>query len=88
LARSRVSATMREWQDDGARPPGSPETIAPLVVALLIGLEMQHRVDPDAVDDDVAVTGLAALFGLDGADRELNAGGRPRSSQRSTARSG
>lgn len=33
-----------------------------LVIALLIGLEMQHRVDPDAVDDHLAVDGLRALL--------------------------
>jgi AcrR family transcriptional regulator len=34
-----------------------------LVIALMIGLEMQHRVDPDAVDDALAVAGLRALIG-------------------------
>jgi hypothetical protein len=29
----------------------------------MIGLEMQHRVDPDAVDDALAVAGLRALIG-------------------------
>lgn len=33
-----------------------------LVIALMIGLEMQHRVDPDAVDDALAVAGLRALM--------------------------
>jgi AcrR family transcriptional regulator len=33
-----------------------------LVIALMIGLEMQHRVDPDAVDDGLAVDGLRTLL--------------------------
>jgi hypothetical protein len=34
-----------------------------LLLGLLLGLEMQHRLDPDAVPDDVAVGGLRALLG-------------------------
>jgi AcrR family transcriptional regulator len=33
-----------------------------LVIALLLGLEMQRRVDPTAVDDDLAARGLRALL--------------------------
>ena len=35
-----------------------------LVKALLTGLAMQRRLDPESVSDDLAVRGLAALVGL------------------------
>jgi hypothetical protein len=35
-----------------------------LVKALLTGLAMQRRLDPDSVDDRLAVRGMAALLGL------------------------
>ena len=47
------------------RPAGAdPEQLAVLVQALLTGLAMQRRLDPDSVTDDLAVRGLAALVGL------------------------
>ncbi len=49
----------------GARPVGTPEETAILVKALLTGLEMQRRIEPDTVPDHLAVRGLAALVGLD-----------------------
>jgi AcrR family transcriptional regulator len=64
-ARRMVVASVNGWQADSkADPPGSANQVAPLLVALLIGLEMQHRLDPDAVPDDAAVIGLRALTGL------------------------
>lgn len=64
-ARRMTTASLDEWQADGqAELPGSAEQVAPLLVALLIGLEMQHRLDPDAVPDAAAVIGLRALTGL------------------------
>jgi len=32
------------------------------MIALLIGLEMQRRIDPGAVSDDLALSGLRALL--------------------------
>ena len=48
----------------GARPVVEPEELAVLVKALLTGLAMQRRLDPDSVDDRLAVRGMAALLGL------------------------
>ena len=42
-----------------------------LLIALLIGLEMQRRLDPEAVPDELAIAGLKALVG----GAELLAGG-------------
>jgi AcrR family transcriptional regulator len=51
----------------GSQPTTGPDQLAVLVKALLTGLAMQRRLDPDAVSDDLAVEGLCALVGL--ADR-------------------
>ncbi len=62
------------WPEDGrSDPPGTPDQVAPLLVALLVGLEMQHRVDPDAISDETAVIGLRAVTGL---RRDADADGR------------
>ena len=41
----------------------APVEAATLVIALMIGLEMQRRLDPEAVSDDLALAGLRALVG-------------------------
>ena len=48
----------------GSRPATGPDDLAVLVKALLTGLAMQRRLDPEAVSDDLAVEGLCALVGL------------------------
>jgi AcrR family transcriptional regulator len=56
---------LQAWHATGEiDPPVPDDALAPLLVALLIGLEMQHRLDPQAIDDRVAVAGLAALLGV------------------------
>jgi AcrR family transcriptional regulator len=42
----------------------SSEESAALLIALMIGLEMQRRLDPDAVTDETALAGLRALAHL------------------------
>jgi AcrR family transcriptional regulator len=60
-----VRVELDAWEATGEiEPPMSRDALGPLLVALLIGLEMQHRLDPDAVDDDVALAGLGALLGV------------------------
>lgn len=54
-----AAARVDEFAGNRTRVPG----VGRLVIALMIGLEMQHRVDPDAVDDALAVRGLRALMG-------------------------
>jgi AcrR family transcriptional regulator len=59
-----IAGAVRQWTAAGDADPPVPErSVGPLVIALLIGLEMQHRIDPQAVSDDVAVAGLRALLG-------------------------
>jgi AcrR family transcriptional regulator len=65
LARDTAAAAMADHAAHGeAELPAPPDQVATLLVALLIGLEMQSRVDPDAVPDATAVTGLQALTGF------------------------
>ncbi len=52
----------------GATPAAPPEELAVLIKALLTGLALQKRLDPDTVPDDLALRGLAALVGLPTAD--------------------
>ncbi|HEY5154851.1 MAG TPA: hypothetical protein VIJ47_08965, partial [Acidimicrobiales bacterium] len=64
-ARRMIVDSMRTFADDDrADLPGTPEQVAPLLLALLVGLEMQHRLDPAAVPDATAVLGLLAITGL------------------------
>ena len=53
--------TARE-QLASALPAATPTAAATLLIALMIGLEMQRRVDPDAVSDELALAGLSALL--------------------------
>ncbi|MGB7050843.1 MAG: helix-turn-helix domain-containing protein [Acidimicrobiales bacterium] len=48
----------------GAAPVVTPPELAVLVRALVTGLAMQQRLEPDSVTDDLAVRGLAVLVGL------------------------
>lgn len=61
-----------------ARPVAGPEDTAVLIKALLTGLAMQQRLEPETVSDEVAVRGLSALLGL----AEPSAVARPSRSSR------
>jgi AcrR family transcriptional regulator len=74
--RAAVAARYAEGRSrlgTGLATPGAGEAVAPaapgdqlgaLVLALLLGLELQRRLDPDAVPADLARAGLAALLGI------------------------
>jgi AcrR family transcriptional regulator len=63
-ARTLMAERFAEWAAAGETDPDvPPDTLAVLVLGLLIGLEMQHRIDPRAVPDETARQGLLALFG-------------------------
>ncbi len=47
-----------------ARPVAEPEELAVLMKALLTGLAMQRRLEPDTVTDELALRGLSAFLGL------------------------
>jgi len=63
--RGQMVGSAREWADHpDAQPVVAPDEVPTLMIALLLGLEMQQRVDPQAVPDDLAVRALRALVGL------------------------
>jgi AcrR family transcriptional regulator len=62
--RAGIAEAARTWAGDEHDLPAPPEQTAALLFALLLGLHMQRRVDPDAITDETAVTGLALLLGL------------------------
>jgi AcrR family transcriptional regulator len=52
-----------EYEELGRKPPMSPEQIATAMIALDIGLAVQHLVDPEAVPLDLYVPLFDLLFG-------------------------
>jgi AcrR family transcriptional regulator len=65
-ARRYSARRLEGWSSAvGARPVADPEGMAVLVKALLTGLALQRRLEPESVSDDLALSGLAALLGLD-----------------------
>ena len=48
----------------GVEPTSPPEELAVLLKALLTGLVLQKRLEPDSVPDNLALRGIAALVGL------------------------
>jgi AcrR family transcriptional regulator len=57
---------LREWTAAvGARPSIDPADLAVLVRALLLGLAMERALEPRVVTDELAVSGLSVLLGLD-----------------------
>jgi AcrR family transcriptional regulator len=65
-AREAMGDAFGRWADEAATAlPRPPDRTATLVLGLLLGLELQRRLEPEAVPDELAITGLALLFGLD-----------------------
>jgi anti-sigma factor RsiW len=51
------------WIADGIiEPVADPDTLATVFRALVVGLEMQHRVDPEAMDIDTVTAALARVL--------------------------
>ena len=83
-ARRFSARQLAAWSDRvGARATVAPDELAVLVTALLAGLAMQRRLEPEAVSDDLAVRGLAALVGLTETERRppMPADGPPTASK-------
>jgi AcrR family transcriptional regulator len=60
-ARRAVTERLEEWASERLIPTPHADAGA-AVIGLLIGLEMQHRLDPEAVTDEIAVASLHALL--------------------------
>ncbi len=78
-ARRHSAHELSRWASRvGVEPVADADDLAILVHALLTGLEMQRRIEPDSVNDDLAVSGLAALMGM----QRPPAAGRPATASR------
>jgi AcrR family transcriptional regulator len=65
-ARRSMGDAFDNWAAEDETPLPLPgPSVATLVLGLLLGLELQRRLEPDAVPDDLAIAGLELLFGLD-----------------------
>jgi AcrR family transcriptional regulator len=60
LVAGQIGATFKEV---GSKPPLPPDQLATAMIALDVGLAVQHLVDPDAVSLDVYVPVFDVLFG-------------------------
>jgi AcrR family transcriptional regulator len=59
-AHARMARGFASWMAAGIiAPVADPDTLATVFRALVVGLEMQHRVDPDSIDIDT----VTAAFG-------------------------
>lgn len=64
-ARRAMGDAFGRWADEAATAlPRPPDETATLVLALLLGLELQRRLEPASVTDDLATAGLGLLLGL------------------------
>jgi AcrR family transcriptional regulator len=62
-AHARMARGFAAWIADGIiRPVADPDTLATVFRALVVGLEMQHRVDPEAMDIDTVTAALARVL--------------------------
>jgi AcrR family transcriptional regulator len=61
----RVARGLSKWQQQGRiELRSTPEQVAALLNALVLGLHMQFQADPKAVDRDVAIGALEDLLGV------------------------
>jgi AcrR family transcriptional regulator len=59
---AQVRTSMAEGFAHLGMPVPTGERLASQIFAMLIGLDMQRRIDPSAVSDDTAIAGLNSLF--------------------------
>jgi AcrR family transcriptional regulator len=64
-ARAAMTTRFAEWAADPDEPANlsAPDASATLLLALLLGLEMQRRLDPSVVSDALALDGLLTILG-------------------------
>lgn len=62
-AHGRMARGFAAWIADGIiEPVADPDALATVFRALVVGLEMQHRVDPEAMDIDTVTAALARVL--------------------------
>jgi AcrR family transcriptional regulator len=62
--RAALADEIEIWKQRDGDDPVAARELSILALGLLLGLEMQRRIDPSAVPDDLAVAGLEQLLGL------------------------
>jgi AcrR family transcriptional regulator len=70
-ARDAIASMLEEWARERLIPASGANAAAG-VIGLLVGLEMQYRLDPASVADDIAVAALRSLLGT-GTSKETDA---------------
>ncbi|MGI8663331.1 MAG: TetR/AcrR family transcriptional regulator [Acidimicrobiales bacterium] len=64
--RLRLAGAIDLWaRDEGLGGLRHPDHVAAHTIALLLGMAMQHRVDPAAITDDIVVAGMRAVIDPD-----------------------
>ncbi|MFI5863820.1 TetR/AcrR family transcriptional regulator [Streptomyces sp. NPDC051546] len=65
--RARLGEGLADWAEATGTPlTRTPQETGALVLGILLGLSMQHRLDPRAVPDGLVVEALGAVLGLGG----------------------
>jgi AcrR family transcriptional regulator len=65
-AHERLTRGFARWIDDGIiEHVAPPEILATVFQAAVVGMEMQHRIDPEALSADAAATALGTVLGVD-----------------------
>jgi AcrR family transcriptional regulator len=65
-AHARMARGFAAWVADGIiHPAASPDALATVLRALVVGLETQHRLDPTALDTETATAALALALQLE-----------------------
>ncbi|WP_202638170.1 TetR/AcrR family transcriptional regulator [Bailinhaonella thermotolerans] len=68
--RRRLGEGLRDWAEQtGAPLRHAPDDAAALVLGLIVGAAVQHRLDPSTMPDDLLLAGLADLIGTPSAAR-------------------
>jgi AcrR family transcriptional regulator len=71
-ARGRLAERYRAaWAGIDSEWAGPGRPVGPAVIGLLLGLEMMHRIDPEAVPDDIAIRALRGVVDAFHPSRDL-----------------
>jgi AcrR family transcriptional regulator len=63
VAWDSIDDALREWSNDEGIGPLRPA--GPTIIGVLLGLEMMRRIEPDAVDEAMAISVLRGALGAD-----------------------
>jgi AcrR family transcriptional regulator len=62
VAWSAIDNALIDWEQEGIGPLAAA---GPAIIGVLLGLEMMRRIDPDAVDETMAISALRGALGVD-----------------------